>query len=275
MNPSEKQPKMPKGARRESNKGAPGMEREDGPEEQQSEDGMGTPEGHDPAQSGMGRSTMGKRSGPSRMGSSAMDPRSAQGGMGSSTTGSPGRQGKQQGKGGMPAARLGQTQISQHAAMGGTPPPRLGAMPGVGTGQPGGGMGSGTGQPGQGIVGQGGPAAGQPPTGPQTPVPPTRRCATMDVHRRLLREVPGYAERRAAIETLVAARARSRSAGRAAPYRIDVVVHVVWNTAAQNVSDAQIQSQIDVINQDFRRLNPDWTNTPAVWQPLVSDSQIE
>ena len=68
MNPSEKQPKMPKGARRESNKGAPGMEREDGPEEQQSEDGMGNPEGHDPAQSGNGPFDDGKALGPEQDG---------------------------------------------------------------------------------------------------------------------------------------------------------------------------------------------------------------
>ena len=44
--------------------------------------------------------------------------------------------------------------------------------------------------------------------------------------------------------------------------RIPVVVHVVWNTAAQNISDAQIQSQIDVLNDDFRRLNADAGRRP-------------
>lgn len=35
---------------------------------------------------------------------------------------------------------------------------------------------------------------------------------------------------------------------------IPVVVHVVWNTPDQNVSDAQILSQINVLNEDFRRM---------------------
>ncbi|KRO70180.1 MAG: hypothetical protein ABR81_05415 [Cryomorphaceae bacterium BACL11 MAG-121128-bin16] len=43
---------------------------------------------------------------------------------------------------------------------------------------------------------------------------------------------------------------------------IPVVVHVVWNTSAQNISDAQIQSQIDVLNKDYRRTNIDVINTP-------------
>ncbi len=38
---------------------------------------------------------------------------------------------------------------------------------------------------------------------------------------------------------------------------IPVVVHVVYKTNAQNISDAQIQSQIDVLNEDFRRMNAD------------------
>src|SRR6267142_941759 len=57
--------------------------------------------------------------------------------------------------------------------------------------------------------------------------------------------------------------------------RIPVVVHVVWNTAAQNIADAQVQSQIDVLNRDFRKLNPDAASIPAVWQPLVADLQVE
>ena len=56
---------------------------------------------------------------------------------------------------------------------------------------------------------------------------------------------------------------------------IPVVVHVVYNTAAQNISDAQVQSQIDALNEDFRKLNADTVNAPSVWKPLIADSQIE
>lgn len=52
---------------------------------------------------------------------------------------------------------------------------------------------------------------------------------------------------------------------------IPVVVHVVYNTSAENISDAQIQSQIDVINADFRRTNSDADNTWA----QAADSEIE
>ncbi|MTI31700.1 zinc metalloprotease [Cytophagales bacterium RKSG123] len=56
---------------------------------------------------------------------------------------------------------------------------------------------------------------------------------------------------------------------------IPVVVHVVYNTSQQNVSDSQIQSQIDVLNEDFRKLNDDHTNTPSEFADLVADIGIE
>ena len=57
--------------------------------------------------------------------------------------------------------------------------------------------------------------------------------------------------------------------------RIPVVVHVVWNTAAQNISDAQIQSQLDVLNADFRRTNADAANVPAAFAGVAADTRIE
>lgn len=54
--------------------------------------------------------------------------------------------------------------------------------------------------------------------------------------------------------------------------KIPVVVHVVYNTPAQNISDAQIQSQIAILNQDFRRI----FNTPGFSNdPVSSDTKIE
>ena len=52
---------------------------------------------------------------------------------------------------------------------------------------------------------------------------------------------------------------------------IPIVVHVVYNTSAENISDAQIQSQITVLNDDFRRMNSDADGT---WSQ-AADSQIE
>ena len=36
---------------------------------------------------------------------------------------------------------------------------------------------------------------------------------------------------------------------------IPVVFHVLYNTAAENISEAQVLSQLQILNDDFRRLN--------------------
>ncbi|MCH1455558.1 MAG: zinc metalloprotease, partial [Schleiferiaceae bacterium] len=56
---------------------------------------------------------------------------------------------------------------------------------------------------------------------------------------------------------------------------IPVVVHVVYNNATENISDAQIYSQLDILNEDFRRLNSDTVNTPAMFQSVAADTEIE
>ena len=52
---------------------------------------------------------------------------------------------------------------------------------------------------------------------------------------------------------------------------IPVVFHVVYRTATENISDAQIATQMQVLNDDFRRLNSDADNT---WSQ-AADSEIE
>lgn len=56
---------------------------------------------------------------------------------------------------------------------------------------------------------------------------------------------------------------------------IPVVVHIVYNTSSQNISAAQIKSQIEVLNKDYRRLNEDAVNTPEAFKSVASDCFIE
>lgn len=54
---------------------------------------------------------------------------------------------------------------------------------------------------------------------------------------------------------------------------IPVVIHVVYRTSIQNISDNQVFSQITALNEDYRRLNADATNTPSVFSGV--DTEIE
>lgn len=60
---------------------------------------------------------------------------------------------------------------------------------------------------------------------------------------------------------------------------IPVVVHIIHNGEAigvgANISDAQIQSQIDVLNEDFRRFNFDILSVPAAFRGASTDALIQ
>ena len=100
------------------------------------------------------------------------------------------------------------------------------------------------------------------------------RCGTTEVMQRLFQEDPTYQGRLQEIENNIQNYSATHSEGTRTVTTIPVVVHVVYKTAAQNISDAQIQSQIDVLNEDFRKLNADAVNVPAVWQSIAADCEI-
>lgn len=56
---------------------------------------------------------------------------------------------------------------------------------------------------------------------------------------------------------------------------VPVVVHILYNTSAQNISDAQVQSQLKVLNQDFQRSNEDIRKVPAAFAGYTADCQIK
>ncbi len=60
---------------------------------------------------------------------------------------------------------------------------------------------------------------------------------------------------------------------------IPVVVHILHNGSSigsgLNLSMAQIESQIEVLNEDFRRMNADRTNTPSAFANVAADANIE
>lgn len=57
-------------------------------------------------------------------------------------------------------------------------------------------------------------------------------------------------------------------------YTINVVVHVVWKDPSENLADSIIQSQIDVLNEDYNRLNPDTGNLRSFFSPIAGNANI-
>lgn len=96
----------------------------------------------------------------------------------------------------------------------------------------------------------------------------------MQVHERLMRTISSYRENQATIESITSSYLR-RKILRTEIIKIPVVVHVVNNTPEQNISDEQINSQIRILNEDYRKLNTDVSSVPDVFKPLAADARIE
>jgi len=105
----------------------------------------------------------------------------------------------------------------------------------------------------------------------------TRHCGTMDIHKMLLVKQPVYRQNRLKIEAYTAAHVlrSARTAALRPIVTIPVVVHIIYRTAAQNLSLKRIQSQITSLNQDFRKRNPDRAKIPSPFAPLAEDTRIK
>ena len=100
-----------------------------------------------------------------------------------------------------------------------------------------------------------------------------RNCSSMENLEYRMQQDPGLKQRMENIETFTQQRVQQYQTNRVDGdiITIPVVVHVLYRTSAENISTAQIQSQIDVLNEDFRRTNSDANNT---WSQ-AADTQIE
>lgn len=103
-----------------------------------------------------------------------------------------------------------------------------------------------------------------------------RTCGAMASHMMLLERYPSFRASQLRLEgTTSRRRDRGLDLKKAKVVSIKTVVNVVYKTDVQNVSDAQIKTQIKAMSKDFRATNPDRNQTPAPWLGLPSDSRIQ
>ena len=71
-------------------------------------------------------------------------------------------------------------------------------------------------------------------------------------------------------EAFEAVRESGRFGERTGPVRIPVVVHVVYHTDAQNISDEQIKSQLAALDADYQKPQPDVASVPTPFKDRVA-----
>lgn len=105
------------------------------------------------------------------------------------------------------------------------------------------------------------------------------RCATVEHEAALKAKYPDYEQRKQEIEAytnryIQKNKSQNKMEG-GVTIKIPIVFHIVYKTAAQNISDARIMEQIDILNADFRRLNADTTDTPDEFGDVAADCNVE
>jgi hypothetical protein len=103
-----------------------------------------------------------------------------------------------------------------------------------------------------------------------------RSCGTMAAHMLLLEQFPAFRVNQMRLEGAIDRRRQTvEDLKKSKIVTIKTVVHVVYNTDEQNISQAQINGQIKAMNADFRAKNADRAQTPEPWKGLVTDSRIQ
>lgn len=100
-----------------------------------------------------------------------------------------------------------------------------------------------------------------------------RHCAAYEVLNENLKADPSLKQRMDEIESFTKKVLANPTAYRVladGTLEIPVWVNVLYRTAAQNISNAQIQSQIDVLNRDFAATNSDYNLTPSTFTSVRS-----
>ena len=104
-------------------------------------------------------------------------------------------------------------------------------------------------------------------------IPAQRTCAANDVLEEQMRQDPTLKQRMNEIEAFTRGFIENEGMNRLLPngtIEIPVVVNVLYKTNPENISLAQINSQITVLNKDFSATNNDYNNTPSVFQSVRS-----
>ncbi|WP_161889547.1 M43 family zinc metalloprotease [Pontibacter russatus] len=106
-----------------------------------------------------------------------------------------------------------------------------------------------------------------------------RTCATEAYTVVQQAQAPGLKARQQALQQEVQQALAQQGRGQALQadvvVTVPVVFHVVYNDAAENIPDAALLSQLEVLNADFRRLNADTLNTPDYFRSFAADTKIQ
>jgi PKD repeat protein len=112
----------------------------------------------------------------------------------------------------------------------------------------------------------------------QAQEPAQNKCAADEVLHKELAKSPTLAAQHVQfmddLQSYLAAHPQAKSE-KAGPRIIPVVFHILYAGGSENITKAQVLDQVAIMNEDFRRLNADAANTPAAFDSVAADCNIE
>ncbi|MEY2828521.1 MAG: hypothetical protein RIQ33_379 [Bacteroidota bacterium] len=108
------------------------------------------------------------------------------------------------------------------------------------------------------------------------------RCATDEAfttqtinNPALLQAYKNAAQQTQSIANTITYAAKGKAGNSTPQYIIPVVVHVLYKTAAENLADSTVYTNLQRLNDDFRRTNFDTANTRSIFKGIAADTKIE
>jgi hypothetical protein len=99
-----------------------------------------------------------------------------------------------------------------------------------------------------------------------------QHCGTTEVMKKLYEKHPELIQKEAEYNALISEQIKNKKnlRGTESVYIIPVVFHVIHAYGSENISDAQIQDQVNILNRDYRKLNADTASIIPPFDTLAS-----
>ena len=101
------------------------------------------------------------------------------------------------------------------------------------------------------------------------------KCFSEENFREQAAKDPSLIKKRQQLETQMAENSAKPMNIHTGPYVIPTVVHIIHEGGDENISKAQVLDQLRIMNEDFRKMNPDTVNIPAPWKTVAADCNME
>jgi PKD repeat protein len=105
------------------------------------------------------------------------------------------------------------------------------------------------------------------------------KCATDEVNRERFESYPELLKVHQQLEEFtqeyIRAKQQNNQSRSGQVYVIPIVFHIVHNYGPENISDEQVYDAVRILNEDFRKLNPDISQVVPAFRNIAADSEIE